>query len=228
MHQPARLFRTLLVAATLAPSALFAAGSGGHSGYLKDYSQLKSVKDGNGEGLQRWSSPKLSPDTYHAVIVDPVVLYPKPDGSEKVSAETLTAIAAYMTDAIKQQVGAQVQVVDAPGPGVARIAAALTSVETGKRGLKAYQFIPVALVATTIKRAAKGAPVDAKLFVETEITDSVSGEPLLRSVREGAVEDLKANQSGDKALTLDVLKPLIDRWAAEAARASTNLVAPKS
>jgi hypothetical protein len=227
MHPHARVFRNLLAAAALAPAVLFAAGSSDHSGYLKDYSQLKPVTDPSGEGLQRWSSVKLSPDTYKAVIIEPVVLYPKPDGSEKVSAETLTAIAAYMTDAVKQHVGQNVKIVDHAGPGVARVSTALTSIDSGKRGLKPYQFVPIALVATTLKRAAVGAPVDAKLFVETEITDSVSGEPLLRVVREGTVKDVPATDAGDKPVTLDLLKPLIDRWAADAARNSTNLVSAK-
>lgn len=225
MHKHTRLLRTLLVAATLAPAALFAGSS--DSGYLKDYSQLKSAKDTNGQSFKRWVSPKLTPDLYKAVIIEPVTLFPEPKGDEKVSAETLASVATYMTEAMKQQLGQNIKLVDQPGPGVARVKTALTAVDSGKRGLKVYQLVPVALVVTTVKRAATGAPVDATLAVETEIADSVSGEPLLRAVREATVKDVPANEAGEKAVTLDVLKPQIDRWAAGAAGNTTTLVAAK-
>jgi hypothetical protein len=50
---------------------------------------------------------------------------------------------------------------------------------------------------------------DVKLAVESEITDSKSGAPLARIVRDAKGIEVK----GDEKLTLQLAKPKIDEWA---------------
>jgi len=51
-------------------------------------------------------------------------------------------------------------------------------------GLKPYDLIPIAFVLTAGKEATGRAKHDAKLAAEAETTDSKSGMPLARSVRD--------------------------------------------
>jgi hypothetical protein len=147
-----------------------------YSGFISDYSGVEKVKGPLGEDIHRMVSPRLTPDNYHALIVEKVQFYPEPKPTEKVSQETLNEIVDYINDQLKVSLANKVELTDQPGPGVARLRLAVTGVGAKVEGLKPYQFIPVALVLTTVKRAALGAPEDAKLYLEAEVSNSVSGE----------------------------------------------------
>jgi hypothetical protein len=86
---------------------------------------------------------------------------------------------------------------------------ALTAVAVEGFKLKPYQLVPVALVFTGAKEATGQSKRDVRLFVEAEITDSVSGEPLARFVREAKGIQV----ASDGKLTLKDAKPQIDKWA---------------
>jgi hypothetical protein len=188
---------------------------GKDSGFLKDYSQLKTEKDPLGFQRRIWASPKLTREAYQKVLVERITFYPAPQSSEKVSTGTLNDIRDYGEAAIRKAIASVVPLADAPGSGVLRVRIAVTAVAVESAQLKPYQLIPVALVLTAATEAAGEGRRDVKLAVETEITDSVSGEPLARVVRDAQGVRLKSNE----ALTLEVAKPQIDRWA-EAARES--------
>ncbi len=55
------------------------------SGFLKDYSQLKTEKDPLGFERRIWTSPKLTRANYQKVLVERVIFYPAPQPSERVS-----------------------------------------------------------------------------------------------------------------------------------------------
>ena len=193
-----------------------------YSGYLKDYSALQPYQDALGTTVFREVNPKLTPQNYTAVMIDKVELYPAPQPSDKVSEGTLTGIARHATTQLREVLGTQVKIVNAPGPGVARLRVAITGAALEKEGLKAYQFIPIAFVLTAASRAASGAPHHVKLFVETEVTDSVTGERLLASVREGTGDTF----DGEK-VTVDSMKPLLGKWMAGAANEVPKFIARK-
>lgn len=214
-----RSFHTTLITASLAGALLAGCASTvptpeQYSGYLKDYSGLQETTDAQGDPvLRKVVSPQLNPNNYNALIIEPTQFYPPPQPSEEVSSQTLFAIGDYLTRTLRQKVGQRVRVVEQPGPGVARLRMAVTSVGAEKEGLKPYQYIPIALVVTTASRAVSGTPEQAKLFVESEVTDSLSNQRLLIGVREGTGERLQRGAASGNVVTLDSLKPLIDRWA---------------
>lgn len=117
--------------------------------------------------------------------------------------------------------------VDNPGPGVAELKVAITGVAGEKEGLKPYQIVPVAFVATMAYRGVAGTPEEARLVVESEVKDSVSGEILLKSVRVGTGEQLRKSTAGQYEVTLEAVKPIIDRWAEEVAASATTFVSPR-
>ena len=181
------------------------------SGFLKDYSQLKSEKDPLGVERRIWISPKLTRANYQKVLMQPVSFYPAPQPSGKVSKEALNEIRDYIDGATRKALASVVSLSDAPGAGVLRLRMAITAAAVGEGAkLKAYQYVPVALAATAAKEASgSGSTRNVQLFVESEITDSVSGEPLLLVVREAQGVQLKSNEK----LTLQKAKPQIDKWA---------------
>lgn len=205
-----------------APAADPAPAPPKYSGWLKDYGGLNTYQDALGTTVMRKSSPKFTPQNYNAVLVEKIELYPKPQPTDAVSANTLEGVAKYADSQIREILGSQVKIVDTPGPGVARVRVALTGAAVEKEGLKPYQFIPVAFVLTAASRAASGSPHRATIAIETDVTDSVSGEPLLTAVRQGKGETFE----GEK-VTTESLKPLIGKWLAGALNEVPKYIAPK-
>lgn len=178
-----------------------------YSGFLKDYSGLQPVQ----AGYVRFINPKFNPSDYNAVLVEPVLYYPRPTPNEQVSRTTLTAIAQYINEALRAKIGNQVKMVDQPGPGVARLQVAVTAVGAQDQALKPYQYIPIAFLVAKAKETVTGTPELAALSIEAEVSDSVSGERLAASVRSGVGERLQQEVSGVKVVTLEDVKPVIDK-----------------
>jgi len=186
------------------------------SGFLRDTSKMTETKDSAGMTIRSWVSPKLTPANYNAILLDPLVFYPEPRPTERVTAEELQQILAYSNSTLKQSMSKRFNVVDRAGPGVVRIRAAFSSVGAEGEGLKAYQYIPIAFLVTAASRAAEGgAPQRAFIAVEAEATDSVTGELLAERMRVGTGARLA--KFGEKdTLTLERVKPLLDEMAAAA------------
>lgn len=183
-----------------------------HSGFLGDYSQLKASPDSTGGTVARAVNPAFNPKNYSAVLIDPVIFYPEPQPTEKVSMSDLDAIRAYINQTLHTQIGKSVQVVDRAGPGVLRLRVAVTAVATQEEALKAYQYIPIAFVVTKVTDAATSTPEQAKLSIETELTDSVSGVRMMSAVRTGVGEGLRPSSNNSGKFAVDSLKPMLDEW----------------
>jgi len=196
------------------------------SGYLSNYSDLREVPGSHGTGY-RWVSPELNPKNYHAILVTGLVFYPEPQPTARVSRQTLDEIKEYATSALRQAVAQKTKLVDTPGKGVVVFKAAITAVVSQEKGLAPYQYIPVALVATTVSRAATGTPEEAKLVIEGQAVDSTTGVILGKLVRTGTGKELARATSGEKVVTLGDLKPLIDAWARDIFENTNQFVAPR-
>lgn len=196
---------TMLAFALGGGVSAIAGAQGANSGFLSDYSELTTEKDPLGMDRRTWVSALLIGDRYQKFLIEPVIFYPEPQPSDRVPADSLKDLREYLDGVLRQVVRSVLPLADQPGPGVARVRVAVTAVAVGS-GLKPYQLIPVALVST----AASGqSGRDARLAVEAEITDSVTGKPLARSVRQAKGVEVK----GDAGLTLQQAKPQIDDWA---------------
>ncbi|MGH8649149.1 MAG: DUF3313 domain-containing protein, partial [Burkholderiales bacterium] len=208
-----------LTTIAIAAALVSCAGAPKYSGYLgNDYSGLKEEKDALGAPVLRFVSPQFTPARYTALMIEPFGFYPEPRPTEQVSMGALNDIRDYVNNSLRAKIGAKVQVVDKPGPGVARFRGAITAVNAQTEARAAYQYIPIAFMVTAAKDAAEGGrPEDARIFVEAEVQDSVTGARLLVVVREGTGEKLKQATSGGKMVTLAPLKPVIDKWVDAAA-----------
>ena len=222
--------RASLTAAFIAAALVScAAPAPKYSGYLgDDYKLLKDEKDDLGAPVLRFVSPQLTPANYHSLILEPVQFYPEPRPDSQVSMGTLNDIRDYLNRSIREKVGAKVNVVDKPGPGVARFRGAITAVNAQTEARAAYQYIPIALIVTAAKDAAAGGrPEDARIFAEGEVLDSVSGARLAVAVREGTGDRLKEAKGGGKQITLDELRPVIDKWVDAFAAAASQRIKSK-
>ena len=186
------------------------------SGFLRDYSRLAEARDTAGKTSRGWVSPKFTPANYNAVLVDPIVFYPEPRPSERVSAEALQQMLAYSNDLLKKTLGKRFKLADGAGPGVVRIRLGFSSIAAKGEGLRPYQYVPMAFIATMAARAAQGdAPQRAVIVAEVEATDSTTGELLGMRVRMGTGEKLA--KFGEKdPVTLEAVKPLLDNLAGQA------------
>ena len=222
-----RLFMVAVTTALVVGCASNAPTKQDYSGYLGSYQDLKEVEGPNGEKFLRYANPMFTPANYHAVMIGKVEFYPSPEPTEQLSQETIDQIGSYLTDSLRQKIGEKVQVVDRPGPGVAKLKVAITGVAGEKEGLKPYQIIPVAFVITMASRGVSGTPEEAKLVVEAKATDSISGATLMKVVRVGTGEGLEKNTGGERVISLESVKPLIDRWTEAVAKTATTFVKAK-
>lgn len=196
----------ILVGATLA--AFTAANAGADdSGFLKDYSQLEVKGDRLGVDRRVWMSDKLTPQNYKNILMDPVAFYPQPQPSGQVTLGTLNDIRDYIDSGLRKAIEKTAPPAKAAGPGVVRLRVAITAASVDK-GLKPYQLIPIAFLFTAAKRAGGTADYNIKLFVESEMTDSVTGEVLSQVVREAEGIEVK----GDEPLVLKLAQPQLDKW----------------
>lgn len=203
----------LCLSATLLASACSTSTPSTGSGFLPDYSQLKQESTADGGSRQVYVNPAFTPARYDAVWLDPVVFYPDPKPTDDVSMQTLTQIRNAIDQSLRSKIGQQVQLVDRAGPGVARMRVAITAVGAESEALKAYQYIPIALVLTGAKAALDGGrPREAAVAVETHVMDSQSGDLLYAAVRGGTGERISKADDGQGGVQLSQLRPLVDAW----------------
>jgi hypothetical protein len=180
-----------------------------NSGFLGDaYGKLQETTSPSGVQVKRWAAAEMP--KYDKVLIEKTVLYPEPKSSKQVSDSTLRAIAAYLDQALRREVGAVLQVVDQPAPGAVRLKPAITAAAAKDQGFKPYEVLPAAFVLGQIKKASGTRAKDAALAVEWEARDAQSGDLVAAGMREGRGEKLKAPTD---PVTLDNYKPLLDAWA---------------
>ena len=179
------------------------------SGFLGDYSQLEVRKDAKGSERRIWVNEKTNWQSYERMLVDPVQLYPKPEGTVRVTLGTLFDIRDYLNAGLAKAAAASMPLAKEPGPGVLRLRSAITAVSVDN-SLKPYQLIPIAMIVTVAQRQAGAASYPVKLHVESELIDSATGEVLARSVREAQGVEVR----GEEPVTLSTARPQLDLWLA--------------
>lgn len=198
------------------------------SGFLPDYSRLQQETVPGGGNRQAYANPDFTPARYHAIKLDPILYYPEPQPSADVSLETLTQIRKALDQSLRQKLATKVDMVDSAGAGVAQVRIAITAVGAETRGLKPYQFVPIALALTGAKAIAQGGlPRDATIAVESHVTDSVSGELLYAAVRGGTGERVVDASQGRSGVQLASLQAMIDEWTTAVANAVQQYVKGK-
>jgi hypothetical protein len=176
------------------------------SGFLgSGYSKLKDADSPSGLKVRRWIAPEMKAGAYEMILLEPNVFFPAPKSTEQVSEQTLKEINAYFDEAVRRELSGLFQFAKEPGPKTLRIKTAITAVAAKDMGLKPYQLMPLAFIATGGKTTKQAA-----LAAEYEVQDTDTGKVVALGMREGTGIELK---SATEKLTLAHVKPVIDAWA---------------
>ncbi|RPI44163.1 MAG: DUF3313 domain-containing protein [Betaproteobacteria bacterium] len=179
-----------------------------YSGFLNDYSKLQPAADR--EGVQLFLDRSRDYRSYTKVMFDPVEVYLTPNPDYKgLQPDALKRMTDTFQSAFKKALGSDYQVVDAPGPGVLRVRAAITGVQATKPPLGATDFIPIKAIFNIGRAAAGASPQVAEMTAEMEVLDE-KGARVAAAV---------ATRKGDKTLpqrdtvTWKDLEPITNYWA---------------
>lgn len=183
-----------------------------YSGFLKDYSRLKPAQSATGAPVMRWLDPDVKLHDYTQVYIEPSQFYPKPQPTAVISAQTLQSITRYFDTALKRELGKDLPLAQAPGPGTIVVRPAITAVSTSAQGFKPYEVLPIALVAAAVNTAAGGRDQDVEIATEAAFLDGDTHKVLAQVVRKGSGTPLENDKT---QLTLDDVKPVLDGWATD-------------
>ena len=175
------------------------------SGFLPNYKVMRPV-DNTPKDIRAWRylKPGLFISSYTAVMIEPVYLNQR-EYTKEITPEVITQIKKILEEAIRQAVlrRGDIKIVNQPGPGVLRVAVAITGAEISADGLRPWNFTPIGLAANANTYAASVNSRTPALVMENRITDSqsrefiagdmvaVQGEPFrLGSSSVGAFQDM--------------------------------------
>jgi hypothetical protein len=150
-------------------------------GFLGDYSRL--TPGASGEAALRYVNPDVDWAAYDKVIVAPVTVWAS-SGTTAVPEQDLKNAADYLYAQLRDQLGKDFQLVDQPGPGTLRVAAALTDAEPANQTMVVVSsVVPMAAAVSGSYEYITGKPTfQGQAAVEAKITDAASGEVLAEAV----------------------------------------------
>jgi len=199
----------LALAASVASAQDPAATKPQYSGFLGDYSKLQPAADR--EGVHRFVDRSRDYRGYTKIMFDPIEVYLTPNPEYKgLQPDALKRMTDVFLTSFKKALGTDYQLVDAPGPGVLRVRAAITGVQAAKPPLGATDFIPIKALFNIGRAAAGASPQVAEMTAEMEVLDE-KGARVAAAV---------ASRKGEKSLsqrdeiTWKDLQPITDYWAA--------------
>jgi len=179
------------------------------SGFLSDYSQLEKSVSIDETPVRKWISPELKEHNYTKIMLDPVVIYPAPQPTPQLSSEVITSIRTYLNQELRHEIGKNYEIVDEPAEDVIRLRTAITGVKTTPEDLAVYEYIPVGLVLAGVSTATGSRDEMVQIYVEAELSDSLSGEKLAAGVKKGFGETIEGS---DDQVELDNAIPVLNGW----------------
>ncbi|NND66961.1 MAG: DUF3313 family protein [Halioglobus sp.] len=182
---------------------------------------LQRVELQGGEVAFGWVSPALSGRGYDRALLAPVAFPPLEREPELIHPNDLAALGDELNDRLLRAVLPRVAMRDTPGSDTLRFRLALTGLRVPLNNedyLGLTQGEPLYPVAS-----ATGESVDrfVYLLVEMEVSDSVHGTVLARTLRRGPAIVLATDQ---RQVGISQLQPLLDTWVAQWAASITQLV----
>lgn len=213
IRQKAMLFMIVPLLCVLAAcAATYQARDASPTTFLGDYSMLK--EGGKDRALLLYVNPQADFKKYNAVLMDPVRLYASGKHEmENLSAEERQKILNYADATIREQLAADYEFVETPGPGVLHLRVAITEAENASRTLDTIStVIPIGLAASGLAALATGEwAFTGRAGLEVEILDSETGTRLAAAVdrRTGA----KVTGKADKFSGWRTIKNSLDFWA---------------
>ena len=202
-------------------SASFAArevGSEDFSGWMEDYSSMTYVEESNAFLFEN----KEKRGKYKKVMLQSVTVYAK---NAKANDGIADQSSDYLTEGVRNLLEQKGVLAQEPGPDVLRYSMAITGVEKSKEELKAHNLFPVSALFRGATAATGNLSTYIDAMFEAEMTDSLTGERVLATVRKGIAETEKT--SGDE-LTFEDVRPTLDLWLETFAQTLDDFLAKRS
>lgn len=190
------------------------------SGFLVDYSTLEEASSPSGAAVLRWVDPKVEVGRFTSVLIEPSQLYPRPKATEQVPQSTLDGITQYYDQALQREFSKVLTVVTTPGAGTLIVRPAITAVSAKPEGLKAYEVIPIALVAAGVSYATGIRDEDTSLATEAAFINASDTRLVAQVVRKGAGKTL---ENSSQIMQPKDAKSVLDGWAADMAQSFLRL-----
>jgi hypothetical protein len=149
-------------------------------------------------------------------MINPVVIYQTATANtadKGITEETIYKVRQEIDSSLKRGASERFNVVNKPGPGIARISIAITGAEALGEGFKPRNLMPISAV---MKVASEAAGVDSKnamIVVEAKVQDSVSGQLLGEAVYTVAGESFRLQSS-----SVEAFQALAAKWVKTALR----------
>jgi hypothetical protein len=172
------LLPLIVVLNVFSPVTFAADAAPATSGFLpaEIEAKLKKTNLASGREVQLWMSSELSRENYKGIMIDRVAYYPVPNPGPQISSSTLDNILEFTTKMLRDKFDEKLNIVDVGGPGIARLQAVITAVESEQEGLTALDVIPVHFLFSAAKSATGNKAMNVTAYSEMRMTDSVSGE----------------------------------------------------
>jgi hypothetical protein len=201
MEASMKIIRATLIAALLlgAPAAVLAQA---HSG-LSSASKL-TPDSGKGDSWT-YRNPNASLSKYQSFIIQPTAVYSGATAQwEGTTPDQRQKYAAYMTKALRDEVGTGYQIVDKPGPGVATLHLTLLGVQKTIGGVAtAARATPMGFAFNGIQslRGKKGS-MTGSVQLALEVNDSRNGALIFAAVRKRSPDalDIESTLSTEKTV----------------------------
>lgn len=183
-----------------------------YSGFLSDYSDLRTVETTSGQQVLRWVSPDFRLSTYKDIYVSPVVYFPSPKPDSRVNASTLEQIRLYTEQRLKSAVSSHKNLSNQPHAGGLMLRTAITAVSAENKDIQFYEVLPVtAVVAGTMTLTGKRSQ-NTFLFIEAVLIDVSTNKPVIKVVRKAYGGKVSNSES---PITRDDIKSAIDTMVAD-------------
>ena len=191
------------------------------SGFLSDYSALKP--GGKDQALLVYIDPNVRWREYRAIMVDPVQFWGSPD----VKPEQQQELCNFYYTKLRERLATQLPIVEAPGPGVLRVRAALTDATSATPALRTVSVVvPQARLLSSVTNLVSGSyAFVGEAQSEMEVLDGGTGRRLAAAVdrRSGglSVKNVDVWKWGDAEKAMDYWAERVTQRLAELRSGST-------
>lgn len=205
----------LTAAALLSGCASKVASSEQYSGFLNAYGRLERTQTASGHEVLRWIDPTYKESNYRGIFLAPVVYYPEPKPTQRLSAQSLDRIKAYTDERIRNAIGQRLPLVARPhGQRLLNAEIAITAVSAENEGMAFYEFLPIGAVIAGSMAASGYRSQHSVLLMEVRVRDQDTGEVVIEAVRKGFG---KSVSNDSKPITLEEIQSAVDDIVADIA-----------
>jgi hypothetical protein len=207
------------VACVLGASYVGAEEKPEYSGFLEDYSKLQSKPDSGMIYNYTYVKPDTDFTAYNKFLIDAITIFPNSATKFKgINANDAALLEKYFHNSmVKALTGAGYQVVEEPGPGVARIRAAFTDLVPVNPVMNtATTIIPQMRIVSGVIGAATGSNLFVgQVGIEAAFLDAQSNELLAQNVAKEAGKKYIpfTDRTFDPTSTWGQVEQRIDSWA---------------